>query len=172
MIIVAALIVAAAVLVAASQVRSVLQASRADATRARSLELAALFAPAMAAAATDPRALLVWQPLAQMARRMLPDEFALIDRAAGGVFPFSNDRLQTAHAQWTTDWLGWERSHDSEYKLKAAAIEQEITASGSSPLRRAQLDAVEREKLDLYQRRYQEYVQVSKALQALTAGPP
>jgi hypothetical protein len=33
---------------------------------------------------------------------------------------------------------------------------------------RARVDAVEREKLDAYQRRYQEYVQVARALQALT----
>ena len=32
---------------------------------------------------------------------------------------------------------------------------------------RARLDAVEREKLDLYQRRYTDYVRVAKALQAL-----
>jgi hypothetical protein len=92
-----------------------------------------------------------------------------MDRAAGGVFPFGNDRMQSAHAQWTADWLAWERSHDAEYKLKAAALEQDIATYGSSTMRRAQLDAVEREKLDLYQRRYQEYVQVSKALQALTS---
>jgi hypothetical protein len=33
---------------------------------------------------------------------------------------------------------------------------------------RAKLDAVEREKLDSYQRRYEEYVRIAKALQALT----
>jgi hypothetical protein len=35
---------------------------------------------------------------------------------------------------------------------------------------RARLDAVEREKLETYQRRYEEYVRVAKALQALS-GP-
>jgi hypothetical protein len=35
-------------------------------------------------------------------------------------------------------------------------------------LARARLDAVEREKLELYQRRYEEYVRVSKALQSLS----
>ena len=32
---------------------------------------------------------------------------------------------------------------------------------------RARLDAIEQEKLELYQRRYAEYVRVAKALQAL-----
>jgi hypothetical protein len=32
---------------------------------------------------------------------------------------------------------------------------------------RARLDAVEQEKLEIYQRRYAEYVRVAKALQAL-----
>jgi hypothetical protein len=32
---------------------------------------------------------------------------------------------------------------------------------------RAKVDAIEREKLDAYQRRYEEYVRVAKALQAL-----
>jgi hypothetical protein len=127
----------------------------------------AMFAPAAAAAAADPRAILTWQPLARMARQMCPEEFKLIDQAAGGAFPFSRDRLQSAHAQWTADWLAWERTHDAEYKLKAAVVEQEIALAGTSAVLRARLDAVESEKLDLYQRRYQEYVRVAKALQAL-----
>jgi hypothetical protein len=73
-----------------------------------------MFAPGLSAAAGDPRAILVWQPLARMARHMFPEEFALIDQAAGGAFPFSADRLQAAHSQWTADWLAWERSHDTE----------------------------------------------------------
>ena len=129
-----------------------------------------MFAPALSAAAGDPRAILVWQPLARMTRQICPDAFALIDQAAGSAFPFSHDRLQSAHAQWTADWLAWERGHDTEYKLRAAVVEQEITAAGTSAVMRARLDAVESEKLDLYQRRYQEYVRVAKALQALLPG--
>ena len=135
--------------------------------RARVLELLAIFAPAVSVAAGNPRAILVWHPLARTARRIFPEEFATLDAAAGGAFPFSQERLQAAHAQWTADWLGWERTHDSEYKLKAAMVEQEIAATGTSPVLRARLDAVEREKLALYQRRYEEYVRVAKALQAL-----
>ena len=52
-------------------------------------------------------------------------------------------------------------------QTQAAVVEQEIAALGTSSVLRARLDAVESEKLDLYQRRYQEYVRVAKALQAL-----
>jgi hypothetical protein len=53
--------------------------------------------------------------------------------------------------------------------MKAAAAQAELLASGGSgtAAARARVDAVEREKLDLYQRRYGEYVRVAKALQAL-----
>jgi hypothetical protein len=167
MVILAALLVSAAIVWAGVRIASAVQASRPEQGRARALELTAMFAPALSAAAGDPRAILVWQPLARMARQMYPDEFTLIDQAAGSAFPFSNERLQAAHAQWTADWLAWERSHDTEYKLKTAIVEQEIAAAGTSVVLRARLDAVESEKLDLYQRRYQEYVRVAKALQAL-----
>ena len=165
--IVSAVFVSAAVVWAGLRIATAVQASRPDPTRARALELMAMFAPALSATEGDPRAILVWQPLARMARQMCPEAFAAIDQAAGGAFPFSHDRLQSAHAQWTADWLAWERTHDAEYKLRAAVVEQEIAAAGTSALLRARLDAVESEKLDLYQRRYQEYVRVAKALQAL-----
>ena len=158
---------AAAIVVAAFRIAAAVQAARPDAARARALELLALFTPAIGAAAADPRAILAWQPLARMARQMFPEECAELDAAAGAAFPFSQERLQAAHAQWTTDWLGWERTHDAEYKLKAAVIEQEMAILGGSPVLRARLDAVEEEKLERYQRRYAEYVRVAKALQAL-----
>jgi hypothetical protein len=66
--------------------------------------------------------------------------------------------------------LAWERTHEAAYTLKVAEIEHELgegSAISAPPHMRARLDAIEREKLDLYQRRYQEYVRVSKALQAL-----
>jgi hypothetical protein len=47
--------------------------------------------------------------------------------------------------------------------MKAAAAAQDA----ESPARRARIEAIEREKLDLYQRRYEEYVRVAKALQML-----
>jgi hypothetical protein len=172
MILLGALIVAAALWWAAQQVVGEMRAARDEASRARTLALIELFAPAIAAAQNDPRAFLVWQPLAKIARQLLPADCAALDRAAGGPFPFTPEQAQAAHAQWTADWLAWERTHDGEYKLKAAMAEQELAASGGSPVLRGKLDAVEREKLDSYQRRYSEYVRIAKALQALSGLPP
>ena len=85
--------------------------------------LLATFAPGMAAVHQEPRALLVWYPLAETARRLLPAAFAELDRAAGFRFPFTKAQLQAAHAQWTAEWLAWEQTHDGEYKLKAGALD-------------------------------------------------
>lgn len=135
--------------------------------RARTLQLLTAFAPAAASGATDPRVLLAWHPVARTARALFPDEFAVLDRAAGTTFPFDAKQIQAAHARWTAEWLAWERSHDGEYKLKAQAAEAELASAPGSSLARGRLEAVEREKLELYQRRYEEYVRVGKALQSL-----
>lgn len=164
-----AIIVAAAVWWAGRELLAEARAARNEAARARALAVLQMFAAGIAATRANPRELLTWQPLARAARELLPAEFASLDAASGGTFPFAPEQLQAAHAQWTADWLAWERMHDGEYKLKAAVLEQELSVSGGSMIVRAKLEAVEREKLDLYQRRYQEYVQVAKALQAL--GP-
>jgi hypothetical protein len=170
--ILAAAIVSAAVIVAgwlASRSRGG-DATRDDAPQAaRRLQLLALFAPGLAAAAEDPRALLVWQPLASTARALFPDDFAAIERAAGSTFPFSREQIEAAHARWSSEWLAWERTHDGEYKVKAAAAEEELRASPGSAVLRARLDSVEREKLERYQRRYEQYTRVSKALKNLLA---
>ena len=168
----AALIVAAAIWWAAQQIVGELRAARDEASRGRMLMLVELFAPGIAAAQHDPRAFLVWYPLAKITRQLLPADSAALDRAAGGSFPFLPEQVQAAHAQWTADWLAWERTHDGEYKLKAATAAQELAASPDSPVLRGRLDAVEREKLDSYQRRYAEYVRIAKALQALTSVQP
>ena len=144
-----------------------LKEARQAIVRARTLEVLRAFIAAPAEAAADPRALLAWEPLAKATRQVFPDEFAQLDRACGAAFPFSGDSIESAHARWTADWLAWERSHDADYKLKAAVVEEELARSAESPVVRARLDAVEREKLDLYQRRYAEYVRVAKALQSL-----
>ena len=167
MLLLAALVVSGVIYWATQQILFEMKAARDDRTGARTLALLQLFAPALAAAAADPRALLVWYPLARAGRALFPTEFAALDRVAGAAFPFSKEQLDAAHAQWTAEWLAWERTHDADYKLKAAALEEELRASGGSAIVRARLEAVEREKLDLYQRRYQVYVQVAKALQAL-----
>jgi hypothetical protein len=166
-ILLASLIVAGAIAWSALQLVAELRAARDARAAARTLSLIELFAPAIAAAQQDPRMYLVWQPIAKLARQLLPAEAAAIDRAAGASFPFSAADLQAAHTQWTTDWLAWERAHDAEYKLKATIAAAELAASGNSDVARGKLDAVENEKLDRYQRRYAEYVRVAKALQAL-----
>lgn len=168
----AALIVAGAVWWAAQAIVSELRGRRDGGADLRTAQLLQTFAPGIAAVQSDPRALLVWQPLARTARQMFPAEFAALDRAAGGVFPFGREHFEAGHARWTTEWLTWERSHDAEFKMKAAAVEHELAASGGSPLVRARLDAVEREKLETYQRRYEEYIRTAKALQALIAERP
>jgi hypothetical protein len=164
--IVASLIVAAAVVWAAVYVaRPVRGGGSGD--LADVPQLLTMFAPALVAAQDDPRALLVWQPLAVTARKLYPAAFAALDAASGATFPFTIDQIQSAHARWTTDWLTWERSHDGEYKLKAAAVEHELGDAIASAYGRARVAAVEGEKLDRYQRRYEEYTRVSRALQAL-----
>jgi hypothetical protein len=161
-----ALIVAAAIVWASLRV-SESGKSRTAATSDRALRLLEMFAPALIAADRDVRTILVWQRLASAARRMFADEFAMLDRAADATFPFSTKQFEAAHARWTAEWLAWEHTHDVEYKLKTAVAEQEITASGASPIARARFDAIEREKLEVYQRRYEEYIRIAKALQAL-----
>jgi len=163
----AAILVAGAIVWAARLVASEIRAARDAASRGRTSALLDLFARALAAAQQDPRAYLVWQPIARIARQLLPDECAALDRAAGSAFPFSAEQIQAAHARWTADWLAWERAHDAEYKRRAAAAAADLAASGNSQAARGALDAVEQEKLDLYQRRYAEYVRVAKALQSL-----
>ena len=165
----AAVLLAGAIWWTGRQIVEELQAAREQRAREQTLAIAQMLAPGLAAVHADPRAFLVWQPLAKTARELAATEFAALDRAAGGTFPFTAVQIQSAHAQWTADWLAWERAHDFEYKLKAAAAEHELTMSGGSPVLRAKAEAVEREKLDLYQRRYQEYVRVAKALQALAS---
>jgi len=159
----AAIVLAAAVIVGVGQIVTEMRAGREEARRARVLSIVALFGPAVAAVQDDPKALLVWQPLAATVRRLFPEECASLDASAGGMFPFSAEVIAAAHARWTADWLAWEHVHDATYKMKTAAAEQDV----GSPEGRARLDAVERDKLDLYQRRYEEYVRVAKALQKL-----
>ena len=135
--------------------------------RNREVSLAALFAPAIERAHHDPRVLLTWQPLAKTLRVRFPEEFAALDAASASTFPFGREFIASAHARWTADWLAWEKAHDATYKLKALMAQQELGGDTTSEVARARLDAVEREKLELYQRRYEEYVRVGKALQGL-----
>jgi hypothetical protein len=138
-----------------------------DRLQQRTAQLLALFAPGVVAVGQEPRALLVWQPLARTARALFPEEFAALDRAAGVSFPFSPEDVQAAHARWTATWLSWESAHDAEFKLRAATLEEELGEKVDTPIGRARLDAVAREKLERYQQQYEDYTRVSKALRAL-----
>jgi hypothetical protein len=135
--------------------------------RDREISLVSLFGPAIERAHADPRVLLTWQPLAKMLRARFAAEFAALDAASGSTFPFSKDFIAAAHSRWTADWLAWEKAHDAEYKLKALVAQEELRDLAASGTARAKLEAVEREKLELYQRRYEEYVRVARALQSL-----
>jgi hypothetical protein len=165
--ILSAVLVGGAILWAGTTIAQAVGATQQTQLRHRTMQLLGMFTPGMVAAASDPRELLVWQPLAVRARKLFPDEFAALDQAAVGTFPFTRDQLQAAHSRWTTDWLAWEQAHDAEFKLKAAAAQHDLGASGGSAVLRAKVDAVEREKLETYQRRYEEYVRVAKGLQSL-----
>ena len=171
-----AAIVAGAVLFGAVQIVREMRVAREEAARERATAIIQLFAPALDAVREDPRVLLVWQPLARAVRQLYPVESAAVDRANGGAFPFGRDLLAAAHARWTSDWLSWERLHDADYKQKEAVLQEELAAAGDSPAGRARFEALEREKLALYQRRYEEYTRVAKALQAFattsTASAP
>jgi hypothetical protein len=172
----AAAVVAGAFLLGAAQIVREMRTVREDAARGRAVAIVQLFAPALEAVRDDPRVLLVWQPLARAVRQLYPVESAAVDRANGGAFPFGRDLMAAAHARWTSDWLSWERTHDADYKLKEAVLQEELAAAGDSAAGRARFEALEREKLGLYQRRYEEYTRVAKALQAFattsTASAP
>ncbi len=159
------LLAAAAVAYMLWHIANELQRKRREATLQ---QLLATFAPAAAAAQQDPKHLLAWYPLAQTSRRLFPEAFKDLDAAAGGAFPFTKEQLKAAHSRWTADWLAWERAHDAEYSLKTAQVQDEIdrTQGPASPLLRTRLAAIEQQKLERYQQRYEEYIKTAKALAA------
>jgi hypothetical protein len=163
----AAIVVTVAIVVTAGQIVTELKRAAEERHHTRQLAIATLFAPALSEVQGSPKALLTWQPLAKALRVRFPEEFAAFDTAAGSTFPFSNELIASAHSRWTADWLAWEGTHDATYKLKSLEAQETLQGSPGSAAARARLDAIEREKLDLYQRRYEEYVRVGKALQAL-----
>ena len=128
--------------------------------------LLALFAPAAAAVQHDPGQLVVWYPLARASRKLFPAAFKSLDAAAGGAFPFTKDQLKAAHARCSSEWLAWERAHDAEYAIKIAQVQDEIERAGQSTLVRTRLAALEQQKLERYQQRYEQYVKTAKALAA------
>jgi hypothetical protein len=135
------------------------------------MKLIEVFGAVTARGRSDPRELVGWAETARMARRRFPDACEELDRAMNGRFPFSDELVETAHARWTTEWLSWERQHDTEYKDRAARLE--ATLEGVAPdaqrVVRSNLASLEDEKLQTYQQRYETYVQVGTALADMTS---
>ena len=140
---------------------------------AQMLGLLATFASIAKEARSDPRLLLAYYPVAVAGRRCFPEAFAALEQPQSQSFPFGSPEIEEAHARWTTEWLEWERNHESEYRRKAAALNAELVTATDAriPALRTELEAVEQQKLDLYQQRYEEYVGVSRALAKLTEAP-
>ena len=141
---------------------------------AQILGLLATFGPAVERAQADPRVLLAWYPLASAARQAFPVAFWAMEPDGQPRFPFSTSDLEAAHARWSTDWLDWERRQDAEHRARREAVEAELgqATDETAPPLRARLEALEQEKLEQYQRRYEEYVRVSRALRQLTETAP
>ena len=137
----------------------------------RCQQLLATFAPAVAAVQQDPRQMLVWYPLAQdEPEGCFPMRSEQIDRGRWRSISVHQGAVEAAHARWTSEWLAWERAHDAEYRVKAAEVQDEIdrTPGQASPLLRTRLAAIEQQKLERYQQRYEEYIKTAKALAAFS----
>ena len=134
--------------------------------------LISTFGPVLERMQSDPRILLTWHPLAEMSRERFPDAFSLLDNGEYRHFPFSTTHVEQAHARWTAAWLTWEREHDAEFRQRGREVESKIAGDVETIAhrRRVELEHLEREKLERYQRHYEDYVQVSKALAALTSA--
>ena len=163
--------VAAAIWLGAALVSRRLASRQRD---ARILGLLATFGPVAERAQADPRVLLAWYPLASAARQAFPVAFRALEPGGQPRFPFSTSDLEAAHARWSTDWLDWERRQDAEHRAGREAVEAELerATDETAPPLRARLEALEREKLEQYQRRYEEYVRVSRALKELSETEP
>ena len=121
-----------------------------------------------AVARSEPRDLLAWRGAADTARRLFPEAVGVIERQTGEAFPFPHAVVDDAHARWTAAWLAWERRHDADFKQQANALEAELRAAGDTPAGvRARLSALDDEKLQAYQERYEEYVRIGNGLAAL-----
>ena len=152
----------------------VAERARRDGRRQHQERLAAVLLASLAPAAArgEPRDLLAWRGAAATARRMFPDAVAIIERRTGEAFPFAHEVVDDAHARWTAEWLAWERRHDADFKQRASALEAELSVAGdATPAGRSRLVALDDEKLQTYQQRYEEYVRIGNGLAALREPP-
>ena len=131
-----------------------------------------LTASAAAIARAEPRELLAWQSTAKTVRTLFPDVVAELESKGGESFPIPKKVAEDAHAKWTAEWLAGESHHDVEFRKRTSVLEAELKAGGHehSPDGHARIAALEDEKLQSYQRRYEEYVQVGKGLTDLLDG--
>jgi hypothetical protein len=161
-----AIVVGAVLALVLWRIADQVQRRRHDATIQQML---ATFAPAAVAAQQEPKQLLVWYPIARASRKLYPDAFKSLDDASGGTFPFTKEQVKGAHDRCSADWLAWERAHDAEYALKVAEVQDQIDRAQGPPsaLLRTRLAALEQQKLERYQQRYEEYIKTAKALAAL-----
>ncbi len=127
---------------------------------------------AAAVARAEPRELLAWQSTADVARRLFPDVIADIESKGGESFPIPRKVIEDAHAKWTAEWLAWERHHDADFRKRTSVLQAELEATGHehTPDGHARVAVLEDEKLQSYQRRYEEYVQIGKGLMGLLDG--
>ncbi len=135
------------------------------------LSLLATFVPVLRQARSDPRVLLACHPAVGAARKCFPEAFSRLEGDGSPGFPFSDSDIETTLERWTADWLEWEQEHESNYQRKVAAIDAALEGGvpeSKAVALRTELQVVEQEKLDSYQRRYSEYVGISRALQQLT----
>ena len=155
-------------------VLAVAERARRERRRQHREQLAALLLTSVgpSVARADGRELLGWRSVATALREVLPDAVRTIERGTGQPFPFPREVIDDAHARWTADWLAWERAHDIRFRQRASALEAELRGSGEADTAsgQARLAALDDEKLQDYQRRYEEYVRVGKALAALGEG--
>ena len=138
--------------------------------------LAAMFVTGLVpvVARSDPQELIAWSGAIGMARAMYPEIVENLDAASGGQFPFTSELIEKAHSKWTTEWLSWERKHDTEFKERTREVLAHSGSFGDSMSQgdRAKLDSIEDDKLQSYQRKYEEYIRIGNALSALSAKGP
>lgn len=170
------LLVVAAIVATGAVIVGVVERARRDGRRQHRERLIAALLTSIApvAARADPRELCGWRPVAVTARALFPDIVAAIESRTGERFPFPRETVEEAHARWTAEWLAWERRHDADFRQRASALEAELDAAGEagSPAGRARMAALDDEKLQAYQHRYEEYVRIGNGLAALRQDEP
>ena len=136
------------------------------------LDILQLFKAARVEGKKDPQSLVGWAELSLICRRLFPNAFERLDRAAGGQFPFSDEFVEEAHGRWTSEWLSWEQRHDREYKEKAMVVENQLKSAADQErdLLVSRLDSVNSEKLQTYQSRYELYVKMGKSIARLKSS--